>query len=81
MLLEGKNAVIYGGGGSIGGGVARAFARESARIFLPGRTGESLEMVAADVTATLAGILATVANYRTRWEPHPGDRSMRRGEQ
>ena len=30
MLLEGKNAVIYGGGGSIGGAVARAFAREGA---------------------------------------------------
>jgi NAD(P)-dependent dehydrogenase (short-subunit alcohol dehydrogenase family) len=28
VLLEGKNAVIYGGGGSIGGAVARAFARE-----------------------------------------------------
>jgi 3-oxoacyl-[acyl-carrier protein] reductase len=28
MLLENKNAVIYGGGGSIGGAVARTFARE-----------------------------------------------------
>ncbi len=28
MLLEDKNAVIYGGGGSVGGAVARAFARE-----------------------------------------------------
>jgi NAD(P)-dependent dehydrogenase (short-subunit alcohol dehydrogenase family) len=26
-LLEGKNAIIYGGGGGIGGGVARTFAR------------------------------------------------------
>ncbi len=31
MLLENKNAVIYGGGGAIGGAVARAFAREGAR--------------------------------------------------
>ena len=39
MLLEGKNAVIYGGGGSIGGAaVARAFAREGATLFLAGRT-------------------------------------------
>ena len=38
MLLENKNAVIYGGGGSIGGAVARAFAREGARVFLAGRT-------------------------------------------
>lgn len=30
MLLENKNAVLYGGGGTIGGAVARAFAREGA---------------------------------------------------
>ena len=32
MLLEGKNAVIYGGGGSVGGAVARAFAHEGAQV-------------------------------------------------
>ncbi len=42
MLLEGKNAVIYGAGGAIGGGVARTFAREGARIFLAGRTRKPL---------------------------------------
>ena len=36
MLLENKTAVIYGAGGAIGGAVARAFAREGARIFLTG---------------------------------------------
>ena len=46
MLLEHKNAVIYGGGGSIGGAVARAFAREGARVFLAGRTLTKLEAVA-----------------------------------
>jgi 3-oxoacyl-[acyl-carrier protein] reductase len=49
MLLEGKNAVIYGGGGAIGGAVARAFARERARVFLTGRTLDGLERVAADI--------------------------------
>jgi NAD(P)-dependent dehydrogenase (short-subunit alcohol dehydrogenase family) len=34
MLLENKVAVIYGGGGPIGGAAARAFAREGARVFL-----------------------------------------------
>src|ERR687897_2353463 len=48
MLLENKNAVIYGGGGAIGGGVARTFAREGARVFLAGRTRESLDVVAKD---------------------------------
>ncbi len=49
MLLENKNAVIYGAGGSIGGAVAREFAREGARVFLAGRTREKLEAVAKDI--------------------------------
>src|SRR6202022_1417399 len=51
MLLEGKTAVIYGGGGAIGGAVARAFAREGARVFLTGRTLDKLEVVADDIRA------------------------------
>ena len=49
MLLENKNAIIYGGGGAIGGGVARIFAREGARVFLAGRTREPLDAVAKDI--------------------------------
>jgi len=59
MLLEGKNAVIYGGGGSIGGAVAKEFAWEGARVFLAGRTREPLEAVAADIAS--AGGSAEVA--------------------
>jgi NAD(P)-dependent dehydrogenase (short-subunit alcohol dehydrogenase family) len=59
MLLEDENAVIYGAGGSIGGAVARAFAREGARVFLVGRTREKLEAVARDIAA--AGGFAEVA--------------------
>jgi 3-oxoacyl-[acyl-carrier protein] reductase len=51
VLLEGKNAVIYGGGGSIGGAVARAFAREGAKVFLAGRTRATLEEVAESIRA------------------------------
>ena len=42
MLLEDKNAVIYGAGGSIGGAVAKESAREGARVFLAGRTRDAL---------------------------------------
>jgi 3-oxoacyl-[acyl-carrier protein] reductase len=49
VLLEDKNAVIYGGGGSIGGAVARAFAREGAKVFLAGRTRAKLEEVAEEI--------------------------------
>ncbi len=51
MLLKNKNAIVYGAGGGIGGGVARTFAREGARVFLVGRTRQKLEAVAADITA------------------------------
>jgi 3-oxoacyl-[acyl-carrier protein] reductase len=51
VLLENKNAVIYGGGGSIGGAVARSFAREGARVFLAGRTQAKLMEVADDIRA------------------------------
>jgi NAD(P)-dependent dehydrogenase (short-subunit alcohol dehydrogenase family) len=59
MMLENRNAVIYGGGGSIGGAVAREFAKEGARVFLAGRTREKLEAVARDIEA--AGGSAEVA--------------------
>jgi NAD(P)-dependent dehydrogenase (short-subunit alcohol dehydrogenase family) len=58
-LLEGKNAIIYGGGGGIGGGVARTFAREGAHVFLVGRTPDKLDAVADDITAS--GGLADIA--------------------
>ena len=51
MLLENKNAVIYGSGGAIGGAVARAFAYEGAHVFLAGRTIEQLEAIAKDIKA------------------------------
>ncbi len=46
MLLEGKNAILYGAGGPIGGAVARAFAREGAAVHLTGRTAERLDRLA-----------------------------------
>jgi NAD(P)-dependent dehydrogenase (short-subunit alcohol dehydrogenase family) len=51
VLLENKTAVVYGGGGTIGGAVARAFAREGARVCLAGRTEASLEKVAQEIRA------------------------------
>lgn len=49
MLLDNKVAAIYGAGGSIGGAVARAFAREGAKVFLAGRTQSSLNKVADEI--------------------------------
>jgi NAD(P)-dependent dehydrogenase (short-subunit alcohol dehydrogenase family) len=52
LLLENKNAVIYGGGGAIGGAIARVFAREGARVFIAGRSQAKLAAVARDIAAT-----------------------------
>ena len=59
MLLENRNAVVYGGGGSMGGAAARALASEGARVFLAGRTLATLEVVARDIAD--AGGAADVA--------------------
>jgi 3-oxoacyl-[acyl-carrier protein] reductase len=49
MLLDGKTAVVYGGGGAIGGAIGRALAREGAHVALVGRTRDKLERVAAAI--------------------------------
>lgn len=59
MILDNKVAVIYGAGGGIGGAVARAFAREGAKLFLTGRHRAPVEAVATDIVA--AGGSAEVA--------------------
>jgi 7-alpha-hydroxysteroid dehydrogenase len=46
MLLKDRTAIVYGGSGAVGGAVAKAFAREGARVFLAGRTRAKLEMAA-----------------------------------
>jgi NAD(P)-dependent dehydrogenase (short-subunit alcohol dehydrogenase family) len=52
VVLEGKNAIVYGAGGSMRGAVARAFAREGARVFLAGRTLAQLDEVADEIRAS-----------------------------
>jgi NAD(P)-dependent dehydrogenase (short-subunit alcohol dehydrogenase family) len=59
LLLQNKTAVVYGAAGAIGGAVARAFAREGARVFLTGRRLASVKAVAHEITE--AGGAATAA--------------------
>jgi len=49
MMLKDKIAVVYGAGGDVGSAVARAFAREGAKLFLTGRSLRKVEAVAADI--------------------------------
>jgi NAD(P)-dependent dehydrogenase (short-subunit alcohol dehydrogenase family) len=81
MLLDGKNVVVYGAAGGIGRGVARAFAREGARVFLAGRTRGTLESVAAEIAD--AGGSAEVAEVDAldgaRVDEHVRDVAARAG--
>ena len=49
MVLENKNVIVYGGGGAVGGAIARAFAREGARVFLTGRNPDNVDTVAKEI--------------------------------
>ena len=51
-LLQGKHAVVFGGGGSIGAAVAKEFASEGAEVFLAGRTAKSVEAIAKQIDAS-----------------------------
>src|SRR3989475_10586490 len=75
-LLENKTAIIYGAGGAIGAGVARAFAREGARVFLAGRTRESLDIVAAEIKGEGAAAEVAVGDAPPA---KAGDEPVRRG--
>lgn len=59
MQLEHKTAIVYGAGGSMGGAIARAFAREGAEVFLAGRTLEKLDAVAVEITSAGGSATAT----------------------
>jgi len=51
MMLKDKVAVIYGGGGAIGGAVAHAFASEGGKVFVTGRLLAPVEVVAKDIVS------------------------------
>ena len=52
MMLQDKVAVVYGAAGSIGEAIARAFAREGARVFLTGHSLGPVDRIARDIVSS-----------------------------
>lgn len=65
-LMEGRVALVTGGGSGIGAGIARTLARQGAKVALLGRKAEKLEAVRQDIErvgGTALGVAADVRDY------------------
>jgi 3-oxoacyl-[acyl-carrier protein] reductase len=81
MLLKDKVAMIHGAGGAVGGAVARAFAREGAKLFLCGRNLSPVKAVAKDIVAKGGDAEATEVDAldEDAVERHAADTSRKAG--
>jgi 7-alpha-hydroxysteroid dehydrogenase len=75
MLLEGKTALVYGASGAVGGAVAKAFAREGARVVLAARNVDRLDAIAGKLRAAggRADVAPVDATHKAAVEAHLGE--------
>lgn len=75
MLLRDKAAIVYGASGAVGGAVAKAYAREGARVFLAARGMAGLNAVAEEIRAAggHAEVLPVDAKDKAAVDAHLAD--------
>lgn len=66
MLLRDRTAIVYGGSGAVGGAVARAFAREGARVFIAARRSGPLEAVADEIRGLGGNVEVTIVDVQEK---------------
>jgi 3-oxoacyl-[acyl-carrier protein] reductase len=72
MLLQNKNAIIYGAGGAIGRVVAKAFAREGARLFLTGDHAKPIDELTREIGSAASAATVDALDERAV-EAHADD--------
>ncbi|MEQ8964709.1 MAG: glucose 1-dehydrogenase [Azospirillaceae bacterium] len=60
--LTGRTALVIGGGGGLGGAIARGLAARGARVAISGRRQDRLDAVAAEIGGGAAGFAADVTD-------------------
>jgi 3-oxoacyl-[acyl-carrier protein] reductase len=68
QILQNKNAVIYGAGGSLGSTIAKAMAREGANVFVTGRHLSSIKAVADEITNSGGRVEAAIVDAMNETE-------------
>lgn len=81
MLLTGRTAIVYGASGAVGGAVARAFAREGAKVMLAARRREPLDQVATEIRgkSALADVMTVDATDPLAIQQHLDEVVQRHG--
>ena len=63
-MLEGRSAIVTGGGSGIGAGIAKRLAEQGAKVVLVGRTLEKLENIAGEISSAGGEALTFAADVR-----------------